>query len=135
MSKGHSARLGLAALAVVAAACGHEYSEADTTTTTAATQNAPASQRAIDAITAARCQREARCDNIGANRHYVNRTGCMTQLRGEEMNQLTTSACPNGIDNAQLDRCLADIRGEHCENALDTIERISTCSTGALCPH
>jgi hypothetical protein len=115
------------------AGCGHSYSETGSTSTTAAQPNGPVDQRAIDAMTGARCEREARCDNVGANRHYVSREGCITQLRGEAMNSLTTSACPNGIDRAHLDRCLADVRGERCENVLDSLDRIANCSTNALC--
>jgi len=121
------------ALAIAVVACGHSYSETGATSTTAAQPSGPVNQRAIDAITGARCEREVRCDNVGANRHYVSREGCMTQLRGEAMNSLTTSACPNGIDRAQLDRCLADVRGERCENVLDSLDRITNCSTNALC--
>ncbi|MFI5302308.1 MAG: DUF6184 family natural product biosynthesis lipoprotein [Polyangiales bacterium] len=124
-------------LAVVTAACGHEYSESGTTTVTAGTPTDPASAhtaRAIDEIAAARCQREARCDNVGANRHYVGNDACFTQLKGEGMNELTASACPHGLDGSQLNKCLADIRAEHCENLLDTIGRLSSCSTSSLCP-
>ena len=132
MTKKHSIAFLLSIAAV--AACGHSYSETGATTTTAARPSAPANQESIEAITSARCEREARCDNVGANRHYVSSEGCMTQLRGEAMNQLTTSTCPNGIDKAQLSKCLADIRGERCENLLDTLDRQATCTTSSLCP-
>jgi hypothetical protein len=132
MNTCHSIALFVFAAATVVA-CGHEYSETSSTTTTGAVASSPVNQQAIDAIAATRCAREARCDNVGAGKHYVSRQGCMTQLRGEGMNDLTTTACPHGLDNAQLDKCLADIRGERCENVLDTIARLSSCSRSSLC--
>jgi hypothetical protein len=131
MSTCHSIALFVAG-AAMAVACGHEYSETSYTTTTGAIASRPVHQEAIDAIAATRCSREARCDNVGAGRHYGSRQGCMTQLRGESISDLTTAACPH-LDNAQLDKCLADIRGERCENVLDTIARLSSCSRSSLC--
>jgi hypothetical protein len=122
-----------AVVAVAVAACGHEYSESSTTTTTAAAQTALPYQQAIDRIAGARCQRELRCDNVGANKHYVSFDGCTTQLRGEGMNELTTTECPRGLDTFQVNKCVADIQAERCENLLDTISRVSSCRTGSLC--
>jgi hypothetical protein len=122
-------------LSIAAVACGHEYSESGATTTTAARAGTPTNDRAIDAITNARCEREARCNNVGQNKTYVSNEGCLTQLRGEAMNSLTASSCPQGINGPQLDKCLADVRGERCENVLDTIGRLANCNTTALCSH
>ncbi|MGO8994592.1 MAG: DUF6184 family natural product biosynthesis lipoprotein [Polyangiaceae bacterium] len=116
--------------AVAVAACGRSYTE---TTTAAVVPSAPVTGRAIDAIASERCQREARCENIGANRHYVSLGGCTTELRGEVMNQLTTATCPNGVNSAQLEKCLAGVRGQRCENALDALDRQTLCATTSLC--
>jgi hypothetical protein len=122
-------------LSGLAVACGHEYAEVGATSTTSAAQpSKPVSAEAVDAIAGTRCRREMRCDNVGAARRYVSYDGCTTEIRGDAMNHLTTHACPNGIDSAQLDKCLADIRGERCSNVLDTIDRVTTCSTSSLCP-
>jgi Family of unknown function (DUF6184) len=134
MLKGYSVAFFL--FAVAGAACGHSYSETSTPSTTGGTApRATVHQEAVNSIASARCKREERCDNIGPNKHYVSADGCMTQLRGEGMNELNSSSCPNGIDSAQLDKCLADIHGERCENALDALSRLSSCSTGSLCAH
>jgi hypothetical protein len=133
MTKAHSTALVSVLAAALVAACGHSYSQTSSTTTTAARPSAPVHPRAIDALASARCEREARCDNIGPNRRYVSRDGCMTQLKGEEMNALTASSCPSGIDQPQLDRCVAEVRGERCENILDSIDRLANCNTNSLC--
>jgi hypothetical protein len=121
-------------LSGLAVACGHEYAEVGATTTTSARPSEPVSGEAVDAIAGTRCRREMRCDNVGAGRRYVSYDGCTTEMRGVAMNHLTTHACPHGIDAAQLDKCLADLRGERCSNVLDTIDRVTACSTSSLCP-
>jgi len=115
-------------------ACAHEQNGSGSTTTTGARTSAPISQSVIDAIAGARCDREAQCNNIGANKKYANRQGCVTELRGQQMNELTEASCPSGVDQPQYEKCLADIRGERCENPLDTLSRLNACRTGALCP-
>jgi hypothetical protein len=122
------------ALGVAVAACGHSYSQASAPTTTSTAVSAPASEKAVERISAARCDREMRCGNVGAGKSYVSPEGCTTEVKGKTMNDLTTSACPRGIDEMQLDKCLADIKGERCENVLDALSRLANCRTGALCP-
>ena len=116
-------------------ACGHEYTEVGTTRVTSAVvaPSPPVDPQEIDAIALTRCKREARCENIGAGRHFGSYEGCAAELRGEAMNKLTTYACPKGIDVVQLDKCLADIRGERCSNLIDTLDRVTACSTSSLC--
>lgn len=123
------------ALGIAVAACGHSYSQAGapTTTTGSPAASAPASDKAVERISSARCDREMRCGNVGAGKSYVNQDGCLTEVKGKTMNDLTNSACPRGIDTMQLDKCLADIKGERCENVLDALSRLSNCRTGALC--
>lgn len=40
--------------------------------------------------------------------------------------------CPRGVAQSKLDGCLADIRNERCDNALDAIARVATCSSANL---
>jgi len=117
---------------ITAIACGEQYAEQSTTTTTAAA--APVHGGEIETIASARCAREARCDNVGAGKRYVSREGCLTELRGGEMNELTTTSCPRGVDQRALDKCLGDINGERCENAFDSFNRLNSCAKDSLCP-
>ena len=126
----------LGAFALVA--CAHEQdnrSPATTTTTTGARSNAPISQSVIDAIASARCDREVTCNNVGTDKKWSNRQACISEVRGKQLNELTEASCPKGVDQTQYDKCLADIKGERCENALDTLSRLAACRTSALCPN
>jgi hypothetical protein len=101
-----------------------------TTTTSAA---APM-QSAVNDLATARCDREELCNNVGAGKKYGTRDACVNEMRAKGNADLQASACPNGVDPQQLDKCLAEVRGERCGNALDTISRLTACRTSTICP-
>ncbi len=59
---------------------------------------------------------------------------CVNEIRGKGDNDLTTSACPGGIDAARLQACLDEVRIERCDNPLDTVGRLSARRVDSLCP-
>ena len=87
----------------------------------------------VSKLSAARCDREQSCKNVGPGQNYVSRDVCLDQMRGSLANDLNAYDCPRGIDESQLDRCMAAIRSEECSHPLDTISRMEKCRTGALC--
>lgn len=99
--------------------------------------SAQSAQKADSAIvgklSAARCDREQTCNNVGTGQKYVSRDVCMDQMRGSLANDLNSYECPRGIDETQLDKCMNSIRSEECSHPLDTISRMEKCRTGALC--
>ena len=46
---------------------------------------------------------------------------------------LRSAQCPGGISQVQLDKCVAEIKGERCSNPTDTVARVASCQTTALC--
>lgn len=118
---------------VVLAACHGESRPATTTTTTGGATGATANENAIHGMAMARCDREEICDNVGSGKKFATREVCMAELRDKGREELRATECPGGIDQAQLDKCLADIRGERCGNPLDTVTRLASCRTSALC--
>ncbi len=120
-----------------AAACDNAASEATSRTHVTSAQRAtpPVDPASINAIALARCDREQRCDNIGARKKFSNRDACLNEVRSKGDNNLTTSACPSGIDTARLQTCLDEVRIERCDNPLDTLGRLSACRIDSLCPH
>lgn len=95
--------------------------------------NVVSNQAAIDRIVAARCQRAAACNDIGADREYASRDVCMREIRTSMRDDLKASECPGGIDAKELNECLTEIRNENCNNPLDTIGRLAACRTSDLC--
>jgi hypothetical protein len=96
-------------------------------TTTA--ENGPA----ISAIIEARCDREARCENIGPEKRFLTRAACVEHVRDKSQNKLNVKDCPGGVDSKALDQCLKQIKDEDCGDPLETVERVATCNSVDLC--
>ena len=94
-----------------------------------AAENGPA----IAAIIAARCDREARCENVGPEKRYLTRAACVEHVRDKSQNKLNAKECPGGVDAKALDSCLKQIKGEDCGDPIDTVERVATCNSVDLC--
>lgn len=107
--------------------------EERTGTTTVTGANVVSSQSAIDRIVAARCSREAACNNIGADKDYTDRNACMQKLRTDMRDDLGAKECPAGIDQKELDECLTEINNNDCNNPLDSIGRLAACRSSDLC--
>jgi hypothetical protein len=89
--------------------------------------------RVVDRLTAARCDQEEACKNIGPGAKYGSRSVCTDQVRGSIANDLNGYNCPRGIDSEALDRCMAAVKSEECSHPFDTLTRYDKCRTGALC--
>jgi hypothetical protein len=89
--------------------------------------------RSIAALAASRCDREARCNNVGPNGNYTSRQDCITRIERDTRDDLNVRECPGGIDGTRLQRCLTEIRTEECGHVLDKLERVAECRSGALC--
>lgn len=88
---------------------------------------------AVTEIVTARCNREERCKNIGANRSYESRDACTTRLRNGTESDINVKDCKHGVDRPKLHQCLDQIRAEDCDDSIDTLSRVAACRTGALC--
>lgn len=84
-------------------------------------------------IVAARCDREERCSNIGTGKDYESRDACASKLDGKTGSDLNTQDCSAGVNQPNLEECLAKIRAEDCGSPLDTLSRLSACRKGAIC--
>jgi hypothetical protein len=88
---------------------------------------------AVHRITHARCEREARCDNVGAGKHYESNDMCEEKTKQEWADDLNKYECPRGIKETKLEECLKDIREEACGNPLDTVSRWISCNPSGIC--
>lgn len=90
-------------------------------------------KHAVSAIAKARCEREARCENIGADKSYTSVGACEEKIRADWAGDLNKYECPGGTVKAELDECLADVRSEDCGNPFDTLSRIAQCNASDIC--
>jgi hypothetical protein len=88
---------------------------------------------AVSSIVDARCDREARCENIGAKEKYKSWQECKKEIATKSSDKIGAPECPMGIDSHELSECLAEIRNEDCGNPLDTLERVAACNGADLC--
>lgn len=86
-----------------------------------------------EAIAEARCAREVACNNVGIDRRYVSLEDCLTRVWTSWQGDLVESECESGVDEAQLDTCLAEIRVLECNVQLESLERLPACATSQLC--
>lgn len=84
-------------------------------------------------IAGARCEREARCNNIGADKKWATNDTCEDSIRAEWAQDLNVYDCPSGVKDNELDECLAAIRDEDCNSPFDTLGRISECTAAQIC--
>jgi hypothetical protein len=112
---------------------GRDLDRSGTTTVTGANVNFVPNESAIDRIVAARCAREATCNNIGTDKDFTTREACSQKLRGDMRDDLGAKECPHGVDQKELNECLESIQKEDCNNPIDMIGRLAACRTSDLC--
>jgi hypothetical protein len=88
---------------------------------------------ANDQLAEARCTREVRCNNVGADKRYSSLEDCLTRVWTEWQGDFDASECRAGVDAAALDRCLTEIRVLECSSPLESLEQIPACQAGGLC--
>jgi hypothetical protein len=96
---------------------------------------APTAQNesAVSAITEARCDREARCNNVGNGKKFESRADCVTKTRADWRDDLNARECPNGVVSSQLTSCVTQIKDENCSNVVEKLETVLACRTVDLC--
>lgn len=90
---------------------------------------------AINKIVAARCDREMKCGNVGADKKFTDNSACVASVGKEFADDLNAEECPAGVDSKELDECLTEARNEDCANPFDTIGRVAACRTSDICRH
>ncbi len=103
------------------------------TTVTGADIGALSSESAIERIAAARCAREAACNNVGSDKHFGTHEACTRDLQSTVGADLAPGKCPRGIDVYGIDKCTDAIRTESCNDPVDTLSRLAACRASALC--
>jgi hypothetical protein len=94
---------------------------------------APNHDSAVGRIAAARCDREVRCNNVGAKEKFPNRRECVARMVEYKRAHVNAQACPAGIAERDLENCLDAIRSEDCTSPALALERMNACRSTALC--
>jgi hypothetical protein len=87
----------------------------------------------INEISAAHCDREVRYGGVGPDEEYATRDQCIFELNSAGYDDLDAEACPNGLDQNEVGKCLSEIAAERCGAPLDTLERLVACRSATLC--
>jgi len=88
---------------------------------------------AVARIASARCEREVRCNHVGAQQKYPTRAECVMLMQDDKRDEINEKECPGGLDKKQLNACLMAIRDESCGNPLDAINRLVACRASSIC--
>jgi hypothetical protein len=123
--------LAFAGLLVAPLACGRgEERPAAASTTAARTVTIDDAARRI---TAARCEREVGCNNVGPGKRFEERSACLRELERDARATVPAEECVSGVDDARLATCVLDIENGRCGSPLPTAERIPSCRRTELC--
>jgi hypothetical protein len=90
---------------------------------------------AVDRIVGARCEREMRCGNVGADKKFSSQGSCVADVKKDFSDDINAEDCPAGVDSKELNECLTEARNEDCANPFDTIGRVAACRTTDICRH
>ena len=88
---------------------------------------------AVASIALTRCDRQVRCNNVGPNEKYKTRAECVSKMQSDDSKSINTNACPGGIDEGNLNRCLKALRDEGCGSPIGALERLESCKTDSIC--
>jgi hypothetical protein len=103
------------------------------TTHEPALRPASRSSSAAESIAEARCAREQRCSNVGANEKYSSHNDCMDRIRADWKDDLNARECHGGVNQTELQECLGAIREEECNSPFDTLDRVTECTAASIC--
>ncbi len=123
---------GLAVGAILVVACGRGEQKGPYYASTTSARII-GNDAAVERITAARCEREKMCNDIGPDKSYATLQACMNELGHDKAVDLRKEECPSGVAEADLSDCLTDIRNEKCGNPFDSVSRSAACRRGKLC--
>lgn len=88
---------------------------------------------AAASLTQSRCSREQRCENVGEGKKYSSFADCEATIGNEWREDINARECSTGVNDAQLDECLTEIRNEDCSSPFDSLERVAACTQSQIC--
>jgi hypothetical protein len=92
------------------------------------------STQAASVLAEARCDREARCNNIGPAAQYTTRDQCLFVMYDDSQRNL--SGCRYGVKERELHGCVNEIRQQVCGPIVGPFEwfsRLIACRAAQIC--
>lgn len=87
----------------------------------------------VETLSAARCQRELRCERVGTDKEHASLTACREQIALSWREELNRYACDGEVDREALGACMQDIQQVECGKPFETLKPIASCKLTALC--
>lgn len=110
-----------------------ERASAASKTTTSSADVASMAKATSERLAEARCRREVSCQQVGPSRRHESLEICRGLYASDVMREVGPSACPRGLDEAQVTRCVAAIDQAGCLDPVGTLERLEDCRASKLC--
>lgn len=89
-------------------------------------------QTTPESLAEARCDQQARCENIGSEKKYVTHQDCVSRVGNDWMGDLRARDCPAGTDPDALSSCVGEIRSQDCADT-STLASFESCGVARLC--
>ena len=125
-------KLSMLALAALAAACASSREPKPLGVPTTAAVYAP-NEPAIRVLTRARCAHESICGRIGPGKEFATEAACDMATDLDERSSVGIDACPFGVDQDQLERCVATVRRQMCRDPIRALEDVADCRRFEMC--
>ncbi|WP_394834055.1 DUF6184 family natural product biosynthesis lipoprotein [Pendulispora rubella] len=84
-------------------------------------------------ITAARCEREERCQKTGGGKQYTDRPTCERERRTQANYLLPAEKCSRGIPADRVNACVAAIAAAKCDMPAESFDDLAPCTAQILC--
>ena len=88
---------------------------------------------AIARITNAACGRARGCGDVGRDRRFSDETVCKSVVARSTEADIGRAACPSGVSEHSLNRCLAEVRGDICGIDRARPTALFACQRQTLC--
>jgi hypothetical protein len=88
----------------------------------------------VEMLSAARCQRELRCERVGADKEHASLTACRASIATAWTNELNRYRCEGEIDREAISVCMQQIQKVDCAKPFESLKPLATCKLATLCP-
>jgi hypothetical protein len=99
----------------------------------AATRSDAQAQTAVKSLTAARCDHEVRCGEVGRGEKYMSYESCEEHIRDDWGDELRPYECARGVNASRLTTCTNAMRSESCGTVLKALGEYESCGSSAIC--